>query len=74
MRADEKFRQSVHSKTHLSLRKLWIEHRKLLGLTQRDLADKLQVPHSLIGRIETGDRRLDTIETVKHCQAKHQPF
>ena len=38
------------------------ELRKKAGLTQRDLAAKLEVPRGTIGRIELGDRRVDVAE------------
>jgi transcriptional regulator with XRE-family HTH domain len=38
------------------------ELRKKAGLTQRDLAVKLEVPRGTIGRIELGDRRVDVAE------------
>jgi DNA-binding transcriptional regulator YiaG len=56
-----KFRKSIHSKEHVALRGFWIKQRQNLGLSQRSLADKLNVTYSLIGKIETGDRRLDIV-------------
>lgn len=64
-----KFRKSVHSSEHKLLHELWISQRKELNLSQQQLADKLNVIYSLIGKIETGDRRLDSIETVEYCRA-----
>ena len=32
------------------------------GLTQRDLAARLKVPHSWIAKVESGERRIDLIE------------
>ena len=40
-----------------------------LGLTQRDLAEKIGVTYSVIGKIETGDRRLDAIEFYEYTKA-----
>ena len=45
--------------------KQMVEIRKKRGLTQRDLADKLRVPHCYVGRVETFERRLDIIETIR---------
>jgi transcriptional regulator with XRE-family HTH domain len=39
------------------------------GLTMRRLADRLEVHHSWIGRVELGERRLDVMEFVRYCQA-----
>ncbi len=36
---------------------------------QRDLAQRLGVIHSFVGKIETGDRRLDIFEFMIYCQA-----
>ena len=62
-------RQSIHSEANRALRELLTEQRYKLGLTQRDLAKKLNITHSLIGKIETGDRRLDVIEFLEYAHA-----
>jgi len=64
-----KFRQSIHSQSNIYLRSFWIKRRKELGLSQRDVAERLQITHSLIGKIETGDRRLDIIEMIDYAKA-----
>ncbi len=64
-----KFRKSIHSKEHLTLRNFWIKQRQNLGLSQRALADKLNITHSLIGKIEMGDRRLDVVEMIDYTKA-----
>lgn len=46
-----------------------MEKRKELGLTQRQLAERLQVVHSLIGKVEKGERRLDFVECIAYCKA-----
>jgi len=51
------------------LRDLLIKARKNLHLSQRDLAEKLNVTYSVIGKIETGDRRLDVIEFYEYTKA-----
>ena len=48
-------RLSIHSTEHMKLRQLLIRQRLDLGLSQRALAEKLDVVHSFIGKVETGD-------------------
>ena len=43
--------------------------RKSAGLTQRQLAQRVQRPRSFVSRIEQGERRLDVIEFFWVCQA-----
>ena len=62
-------RKSVHRNLHTSLRKTLIKARKDLGLSQRDLAERLGITHSVIGKVETGDRRLDVVEFYEYTKA-----
>jgi hypothetical protein len=43
--------------------------REKARLTQRQLAEKLRREHSLIGRLELGERRLDVVEFFWICKA-----
>ena len=63
-----KLRRPIHAPEHIWLRELFTKRRKELGLSQRALAERLQVIHSLIGKIETGDRRLDLHEFLHYCR------
>jgi len=63
-----KFRRSIHDGVYKAIRKELVDARKSLGMTQRELAEKMQVPYSLIGKIETGDRRLDMIEFMEYAK------
>jgi len=65
----KRLRQSIHSETNKALRDLLTAQRHKLNLSQRDLAEKLGVNHSLIGKIETGDRRLDVVELLEYAHA-----
>lgn len=60
---------SIHSPEHIWLRQLFIKRREELGLSQRALAERLDVIYSFIGKVETGDRRLDVFEFVAYCEA-----
>jgi len=47
----------------------WLKHqRKARGLTMRQLAEIINEPHSYIGKIEQGLRRLDVVELVWYCR------
>ncbi len=63
----KKFRQSIYDREQTILREWLIERRKEAQLTQRDLAEILGVVHSLVGKIETGERRLDAVELIRYC-------
>jgi transcriptional regulator with XRE-family HTH domain len=45
-----------------------VELREKAGVSQRELARRLDRAHSYVGRIETGDRRLDLPEFVEWCE------
>jgi transcriptional regulator with XRE-family HTH domain len=45
--------------------------RKDAGVTQRELARRLQRAHSYVSRIEMGDRRLDVPEMIQWCEVLH---
>ena len=62
-------RKSIHHNLHKSLRETLIKARKDLGMSQRDLADRLGITYSVIGKVETGDRRLDVIEFYEYTSA-----
>lgn len=46
-----------------------IAMRKSAGLTQRQLAAALGREHSFVGRVETGQRRIDFVEFIWLCRA-----
>ena len=61
-------RLSIHSEEHLWLSELLLKRRQEIGLTQRTLGEKMGVLYSFIGKIETGDRRLDIFEFIAYCK------
>lgn len=54
--------KSIHSTRSDFLRGRLIELRKKAGLTQRQLAARLETGQALIARIELGERRVDVVE------------
>ena len=48
----------------------WLKKKRIEGkLTMRQLAGRLDVHHSWVGRVELGERRLDVMEFVRYCHA-----
>jgi transcriptional regulator with XRE-family HTH domain len=43
--------------------------RSKAGLTQAEVADRLEVPQSFVSKYESGERRLDLIELKQICKA-----
>jgi transcriptional regulator with XRE-family HTH domain len=54
--------KSVHTKEYKTLRAELRAVRERAGLSQRDLALKLGVPHSWVAKVEAGERRIDAVE------------
>lgn len=54
--------KSIHTKEYKALRAELRAIREKAGLSQRDLAAKLGVPHSWIAKVEAGERRIDVVE------------
>lgn len=59
--------KSLHSQEHARLIEWLKQQRQQKGLSMRDLAIRLDVPHSFIGKIEQGERRLDVVEYLQYC-------
>ena len=59
----------MYGSEQLLLREWLVSQRKAAKLTQRQLADKLQVVRSLVGKVESGERRLDVVEFTHYCRA-----
>ena len=58
-------RKTLRTKGHRALIELLVATRTHAGLTQRELATRLKRPHSFIGRIEAGERRVDVVEFIE---------
>jgi len=55
-------KKSVHTPEYASLRSELRGAREKAGLSQRELATRLKVPHSWVAKVETGERRIDFVE------------
>ena len=60
---------SMFTAGHDALVAAVVQMRKRAAMTQRQLAKALGREQNLIGRIETGQRRIDLIEWVSICRA-----
>ena len=63
--AKSALRKTLRSRGHQTLIKILIEAREKAGFTQRDLAARIKRPHSFVGRMEGGERRVDVIEFIE---------
>jgi len=61
--------KTIYSEEYGNLLKWLKARRKDKGFTMRQLATRLDVHHSWIGRVELGERRLDVMEFVHYCKA-----
>ena len=61
-------RKSTYTSEYAALRALLTRLRREAGLTQRDLAGRLRVPHSWVAKVESGERRIDLVEFGWFCQ------
>lgn len=57
--------KSISTQSYVHFRRLLINARKEAGLTQAELACKLDRPQSYISKYECGERRLDVIEFLE---------
>ena len=61
--------KSIYSRQSECVRKTLVALRTKARLNQRQLAAKLDREHSLVGRLELGERRLDMVEFFSFCLA-----
>jgi transcriptional regulator with XRE-family HTH domain len=54
--------KSTHTAEYLALRSELRAIRETAGLSQRALAKHLDVPHSWVAKVESGERRVDLVE------------
>lgn len=62
-------RRAIHRLEYEHFRKLLLEARDACGLTQVQLAEKLQKPQSFVSKCERGERRVDFTEFLEIADA-----
>jgi transcriptional regulator with XRE-family HTH domain len=61
--------KSAFTQANDEFRALLKELRAGKGLTQEDVAERLHLPQSYVSKVETGERRMDFVETAAFCDA-----
>lgn len=56
--------RSIHSEEHLVFRKMLAAARKDAGLTQHEVARRIDRPQSFVAKYEGGERRVDVLEFI----------
>lgn len=62
-------RKTIHTDRGRLLASMVREAREAKGYTMRQLADRLDWPHTVIAKIESGERRVDLVELEAICDA-----
>jgi transcriptional regulator with XRE-family HTH domain len=62
-------KKSVHTDAQKSLQSLLRSLRRKAGLTQVELAKRLDTPHSRISNYKRGERRMDIVQLRDYCLA-----
>lgn len=58
-----------HTSEYKALCQLLKQLREEAGMTQRELAAEMKIGHTIIAKIEMGERRIDPIEFCRWCRA-----
>ncbi len=61
-------KKGIYSKENQYFLDLMIQARLKMGVTQAELAKRLEKPQSFVSKYEKGERRLDVIEFVTVCK------
>jgi transcriptional regulator with XRE-family HTH domain len=61
--------KTLGSKRHRALIELIIKRREAIGMTQTEFARRLGEYQSFVGRLESGQRRVDVVEFIELAEA-----
>lgn len=56
-------------RAYAALRLVLVDARNAAGLTQRELAAKLNRAHTFVAKVELGERRIDVVEFIELARA-----
>lgn len=62
-------KKMMYSRQHLAVLKVLRQIREEAGLTQAELASKIEHPQSYVSKYENGERRLNIVDLVVLCEA-----
>lgn len=60
--------KSIYTTETLKLGAWLRQQRESKGFTMRQVAEIIKEPHTFVGKIETGHRRLDVVEFAWYCK------
>ncbi|WP_183462422.1 helix-turn-helix domain-containing protein [Microbulbifer rhizosphaerae] len=63
------FGSSLYSPKYDDLREWLKRARGESGLSQRALSERLGLHHSIVGKLESGDRKFELYEFISYCEA-----
>ena len=66
--------KSLHSQGYMAMLRLLRKTRQSVGVTQEELATRLDETQTFISKCERGERRIDVIELRKFCEALGIPL
>jgi transcriptional regulator with XRE-family HTH domain len=69
VRGDTAVDKSIYSTEQKVLQELLRQIRLDAGLSQKELAERISEPQSLVSKYESGERRLDLVELRQVCEA-----
>jgi transcriptional regulator with XRE-family HTH domain len=62
-------RKSTHTPEYAAMRERLAAIRAAAGLSQRQVAAAMRLPHSWVAKVESGERRIDLVEFGWFCRA-----
>ena len=72
-RRSRKARTTPHQALYDSFLRKLASAKEEVGLTQRDVSQRLGMSHSFLSKCETGDRRIDVMELIQLVQLYGKP-